>query len=149
MTMQTQQLNYMQSLGMVRRNMHPVWSFFWKFDYGLKRLTRASILQAQCAHITLMIFTIYCYGVGNLSTSSRYLVTIFLGLFCINPPLVLQRCVKTDIIVTKVFSQESQTTTEEVSLKDKNFKLKVTFVVFSILYQVFAFVISILYLTGA
>lgn len=63
--------------------------------------------------------------------------------------MILQKCIKTDIVVTKVYSQESQTTIEEVSLKDKNFNLKVTFVIFSILYQVFAFIISILYLTGA
>lgn len=120
----------------IRLNEHPVWSLFWRFDFGIKRLMRVAMILTQVSFITLAIFAIYSKGKYTISAASPYIITFVLGLISLTPPERVMTCFKTRMIVIQKTAETAQqpTAEEEIVLKDNSCVCKFLVFFFSILF---------------
>lgn len=145
-------MTFWNAYSLIRLNMHPIWSFLWQFDYGLKRLMRAGILMNHISVITLVIFAIYSKGKHTISPAAPYVITFVVGLLSLKTSDRMMNCFKTRMMkVTKLSetNTSAQTTQHEVVLKDNSLICKALFFVFAILIQLLTVVICACFTWGA
>lgn len=133
-----------QAYKLISGNIHPIRSFFKKFDYKLTRLLRVSILMLQVSLISMIVVAVYARDQLDNNVVPYMVVTIF-GFFCLPAPETVLYLIKSELNV----AAQSSTPEPEVTIVQNCAFLKYILVAFSLLAYALSILIMGLFMMGA
>lgn len=140
------QFNIFRAYWLVSVNLHPIWSFFRRFDYKHRRLVRCSVLYLQVSLITLALIAFYSMDDFDREIAP-YIITFALGIFTLPLPRMLMSIIGAELAVTPA-GPNSKTPEPEIIIQEHCRPLKVLFVLFNFLCYIFAMFAASVYACG-